>query len=320
MSVWDEGWRNAEESVVQEDIVSSGYAECVDAVLLSVGWPLGTPFDTVASARMYARDPEGTLETVGPMDSTRRSQKAPATPAITWARCSCGWARTSARRPTSSRDPRSSAGPVSSRRSVACEERAKEAGTLAEGRRRATDAARQRIAHMPPEGRPRIRDLRGELLVGAGDALPKVKAGNIRAPASPACIGDVTKDAGELAQTVPPALERLGRRISSRTGTSSREAKASSRCSSTGSLTARRPRAGRGWQARARPWRAPEDLAQLVGELPLRVGRRSVHALRQRECEGAQDSLGAGETKAGEEVRRRPHCFRGFFLGHREEC
>jgi hypothetical protein len=69
VSVWDEGWRNAEESVVQEDIVSSGYAECVDAVLLYVGWPLGTPFDTVASARMYARDPEGTLETVGPMDS-----------------------------------------------------------------------------------------------------------------------------------------------------------------------------------------------------------------------------------------------------------
>ena len=41
----------------------------------------------------------------------------------------------------------------------------------------------QRIAHMPPEGRRRIRDLGGELLVGAGDVLPKVKAGNVRAPA-----------------------------------------------------------------------------------------------------------------------------------------
>ena len=37
---------------------------------------------------------------------------------------------------------------------------------------------------MPPKRRPRFRDLRGELLVGAGDILPKVKAGNIRAPAS----------------------------------------------------------------------------------------------------------------------------------------
>jgi hypothetical protein len=42
----------------------------------------------------------------------------------------------------------------------------------------------QRIAHMAPEGRRRIRDLGGELPVGAGHALPKVEAGKIRAPAS----------------------------------------------------------------------------------------------------------------------------------------
>ena len=41
----------------------------------------------------------------------------------------------------------------------------------------------QRIAHMAPERRLRIRDLRGELAVGTGDLLPKVKAGKVRAPA-----------------------------------------------------------------------------------------------------------------------------------------
>ena len=41
----------------------------------------------------------------------------------------------------------------------------------------------QRIAHMAPKRARRIRDLRGELLVGAGDGLPKVKAGNVRSPA-----------------------------------------------------------------------------------------------------------------------------------------
>ena len=71
----------------------------------------------------------------------------------------------------------------------------------------------QCLAHMAPERRRRIRDPGDELLVGAGDVLPKVKAGNVRAPALPACIGDVTKDAGVLAQPVPPALERLGRRM-----------------------------------------------------------------------------------------------------------
>jgi hypothetical protein len=37
---------------------------------------------------------------------------------------------------------------------------------------------------------------------GPGDVLPKVKAGNVRAPASLACAGGLTKDAGEVAQAV----------------------------------------------------------------------------------------------------------------------
>jgi hypothetical protein len=68
-SGWDERWRDAEGGVVQEHVVSTGRAECVEAVLLSVGWPLGTPFDKVDSARMYVRDPDGTLETVGALDT-----------------------------------------------------------------------------------------------------------------------------------------------------------------------------------------------------------------------------------------------------------
>ena len=35
----------------------------------------------------------------------------------------------------------------------------------------------QRVAHMRPEGRLRIRDLRGELLVGARDGLPRGESG-----------------------------------------------------------------------------------------------------------------------------------------------
>jgi hypothetical protein len=55
----------------------------------------------------------------------------------------------------------------------------------------------QRVPHMPPKRCPRIRDLRGELLVGTGDVLPKVEAGKIRGPASLAGVGNLTKDAGE---------------------------------------------------------------------------------------------------------------------------
>jgi hypothetical protein len=60
----------------------------------------------------------------------------------------------------------------------------------------------QRIAHMRPERRRRVRDLRGELLVGTGDVLPKVEAGNIGAPALPASVGHVTEDARKLRQGV----------------------------------------------------------------------------------------------------------------------
>jgi hypothetical protein len=52
-----------------------------------------------------------------------------------------------------------------------------------------------RIAHVGPEGRRRIHDPSGELLVGTGDVLPKVKAGKTRAPAALACLGDLTEDA-----------------------------------------------------------------------------------------------------------------------------
>ncbi len=65
-SQWNEGWRDAQGSVVRDDIVGTGYAECVDAVILYVGWPVGTPFDKVDSARTYVRDPDGSL---GPLDS-----------------------------------------------------------------------------------------------------------------------------------------------------------------------------------------------------------------------------------------------------------
>ena len=67
----------------------------------------------------------------------------------------------------------------------------------------------QRLAHVGPERRRRFRDLRGELLVGTGDGLPEVKAGNIRAPASLAGVGGLTEDAGDVVQAVLPALERL---------------------------------------------------------------------------------------------------------------
>jgi hypothetical protein len=64
-SEWNEGWRDPG-SVVQDHIVGTGYAECLDAVILYVGWPLGTPFDKVDSARTYVRGPGGSL---GPLDS-----------------------------------------------------------------------------------------------------------------------------------------------------------------------------------------------------------------------------------------------------------
>jgi hypothetical protein len=69
-NVWQERWRDAAGKDVPEHIVSTSAPECVDdAVILYVGWPLGTRVDTVDQARQYVRDPEGTLETVGPLDT-----------------------------------------------------------------------------------------------------------------------------------------------------------------------------------------------------------------------------------------------------------
>jgi hypothetical protein len=55
----------------------------------------------------------------------------------------------------------------------------------------------QRIAHMPPERRLRIQDLRDELFVGTSDVLPKV-SGNVGVPALPARVGDGADDGGAL--------------------------------------------------------------------------------------------------------------------------
>jgi hypothetical protein len=57
--------------------------------------------------------------------------------------------------------------------------------------------ALHRVAHMPPKWRRSISDLRGELPTVTGYVLPKVEAGKIRAPASFAGVGNLTKDAGE---------------------------------------------------------------------------------------------------------------------------
>lgn len=70
---WDERWRDGRGNVVPDHTVSTYEAECVDeAVFLALGRPLGRRFDTVDEARQYVRDPEGTLETVGPLDTDAR--------------------------------------------------------------------------------------------------------------------------------------------------------------------------------------------------------------------------------------------------------
>ena len=57
----------------------------------------------------------------------------------------------------------------------------------------------QRLAHMAPKRRRSIRDPCRELLVGTGDVLPKVEAGDIRAPASlRALVGHVLHACGAL--------------------------------------------------------------------------------------------------------------------------
>ena len=67
---WEERWSDAAGKVVADHVVSTSAPECVDeAVILYVGWPLGTRFDTVDQSRQYVRDPNGTLETLGSLDT-----------------------------------------------------------------------------------------------------------------------------------------------------------------------------------------------------------------------------------------------------------
>jgi hypothetical protein len=70
VSDWEEGWSDAAGKVIPDHVISTSAPDCVDeAVILYVGWPLGTRFDTVDEARQYVRDPNGTLETVGSLET-----------------------------------------------------------------------------------------------------------------------------------------------------------------------------------------------------------------------------------------------------------
>ena len=70
VSHWEDPWRDAAGKDVPDHIVSTSAPECVDkAVILYVGWPLGTRFGTVDQARQYVRDPNGMLKTVGSLDT-----------------------------------------------------------------------------------------------------------------------------------------------------------------------------------------------------------------------------------------------------------
>lgn len=70
-----------------------------------------------------------------------------------------------------------------------------------------------------PKRRRRIRDLGGELFVGTGNILLKVKTGKVRAPASLACMSDLTEDAGEsplaagVFESWRPICNRMARAI-----------------------------------------------------------------------------------------------------------
>ena len=70
----------------------------------------------------------------------------------------------------------------------------------------------QRLANVSPERRLGMLDLLDELLVSAADVLREVEAGKIRAPASLAGAGNLTKMLAEAAQAVLPTLECIRRR------------------------------------------------------------------------------------------------------------
>ena len=60
---WDRPWHDAEGGLVHERVVSTvqGPEHCdwESAVLLYLGWPLGTRSKSADDARQYVRDPEG---------------------------------------------------------------------------------------------------------------------------------------------------------------------------------------------------------------------------------------------------------------------
>ena len=71
----------------------------------------------------------------------------------------------------------------------------------------------------PKRRRRRIRDLGGELFVGTGNILLKVKTGKVRASACLACMSDLTEDAGEsplaagVFESWRPICNRMARAI-----------------------------------------------------------------------------------------------------------
>ena len=65
----------------------------------------------------------------------------------------------------------------------------------------------QRIAHMAPERRRRIRDLRGELAVGAGDTTPKGEVVAVRCS-----FGSPSGRGPAYAGSRPTETESRGRR------------------------------------------------------------------------------------------------------------
>lgn len=160
----------------------------------------------------------------------------------------------------------------------------------------------RRILHMRPEGRRSIRDLDGQLLVGTGDTLPTGEVGKIR-PQPPsrawATWGKV------LANFPRPSFRSSSASdvaSSSRTVRSFREARALSRCSSTGSLKldaleqaeVRRREVGRG--------ELGQDLSQLAADLALRIAWGLVHRLAESRGKRAQDTLGPARVRE----RRKP--------------
>src|SRR4051812_31322519 len=149
-------------------------------------------------------------------------------------------------------------------------------------------------------------DPAGELLVGTGDVLPKVKRGmSVLQPPSRALATSRKMEEKPCngCRLLPIASEVAS---SSRTVRSSREAKAASRSSSTVVLlffTARSPGASPGCPARARPSRVRRGsraVRERAGPSHRAAPRPST---RPERVKARQDTLRAAEAKADEEVR-----------------